>query len=127
MRSVGKTCRRLAGPGAAAAAVLALSGCGGDQNTLHAAGHPEQEITRLFWVMFGVSIVGFGVIVLLLFLGWQRRGTPSLPGGGGERTATRVVIVAGVVVPIVLLTALFLWSDLFVLRSTAAPAARSTG
>jgi cytochrome c oxidase subunit II len=126
MPSVGKTCRRLAAAAAVAAAVLTLSACGGDQNTLEAAGHPEHEITRLFWVMFAVSIVGFGVIATLLFLGWWRRNEAALPGGGGERAATRVVVIAGVVVPIVLLTALFLWSDLFVMRSTAAPAESST-
>ena len=126
MTTVGRTCRRAGAGGAVAAAVLALSACGGNQNTLDAAGRPEHEITRLFWVMFAVSIVGFGVIATLLFLGWWRRNQPTLPGGLGERAATRVVIVAGVVVPVVLLTALFLWSDLFVLRSTAAPARAST-
>jgi cytochrome c oxidase subunit 2 len=120
-----KTCRRLA-PAVVAALVLTLTACGGDQTTLLAAGHPEEEITRLFWVMFAVAAVGFGVIVALLFLGWWRRTKPSLPGGHGERAAVRVVIVAGVAVPIVLLSALFFWSDLFVLRSTAAPAPGST-
>jgi cytochrome c oxidase subunit II len=106
--------------------VLALAGCGGNQNTLDPAGHPERSISNLFWVMFGVAIVGFGLIVFLLFLGWARRDRPDLPGGRGERTATHIVLGFGVALPVVLLSALFIWSDLFVMRSTAAPATGST-
>jgi cytochrome c oxidase subunit 2 len=103
-----------------------LGGCGGNQDTIAPAGHPEESITHLWWVMFYGACVGFGVIVFLLFLGWLRRGTPTLPGGHGERFATGVVIALGVAVPIVLLVALFIWSDMFVLKSTAAPDKGST-
>jgi cytochrome c oxidase subunit II len=106
--------------------VLALAGCGGNQNTLDPAGHPERSISNLFWVMFGAAIVGFGLIVFLLFLGWVRRAQPNLPGGRGEAAATRIVLGFGVALPIVLLSALFIWSDFFVMRSTAAPARGST-
>ncbi|MFL5928613.1 MAG: cytochrome c oxidase subunit II [Gaiellaceae bacterium] len=105
--------------------VTLLAGCGGNQNTVAPASHPERSITHLFWVMLGASCVGFGVIVALLFLGWIRRERPSLPGGGGERAATGVVIGLGVALPIVLLVALFIWSDLFVLSSVAAPTGRT--
>jgi cytochrome c oxidase subunit 2 len=123
--TVGKTCRRIA-PVLIAGCVLALTGCGGDQNTLDPAGHPEREITHLFWVMLAVAAVGFGVIAVLLLLGWVRRSQPTLPGGHGERAANAVVIGMGIALPIVLLSALFFWSDIFVLRSTAAPAKGST-
>lgn len=106
--------------------VLTLAGCGGNQNTLAAKSHPEHEITNVFWVVFGASCVGFSIVVLLLFLGWWRRTRPSLPGGGGERAATLVVIGMGVALPIALLTALFIWSDLIVERGTAAPTSGST-
>jgi cytochrome c oxidase subunit 2 len=106
--------------------VFLVAGCGGNQNTLDPAGSPEHSITQLFWVMFGVAIVGFSFIVFLLFLGWTRRDRPNLPGGHGERTATRLVIGLGVALPIVLLVSLFVWSDVFVMRSTAAPAKGST-
>ncbi len=110
----------------ACALVLALAGCGGNQDTLAAKSHAQHEITSVFWVVFGVSCFGFGVIALLLFTGWWRRARPSLPGGGGERAATFVVIGMGVALPIALLAALFVWSDLIVTRSTAAPAPGST-
>jgi cytochrome c oxidase subunit 2 len=101
--------------------VVALAGCGGNQNTLDPASHPEHEITTLFWVVLAPSVVGFGIVVWLLFLGWWRRTQASLPGGIGEAGATRLLIAVGVALPISLLTALFVWSDLFVMNSTAAP------
>jgi cytochrome c oxidase subunit 2 len=107
-------------------AVLLLGGCGGNQDTVSPAAHAERSITNLFWVMFGVACVGFGVIVLLLFLGWARRTKPTLPFGGGERAATTVVLGLGIALPVALLVALFIWSDIFVLNSTAAPAKGSS-
>jgi cytochrome c oxidase subunit 2 len=105
---------------------IALSGCGGNQNTLDPASHPEHEISTVFWVVLGCSVVGFGVVVWLLFLGWWRRTQANLPGGVGERGATRLLVAVGVALPISLLTALFVWADLFVMKSTAAPADGST-
>jgi cytochrome c oxidase subunit 2 len=111
----------------AAALAVTLSGCsGGSQDSLAPHSGAEHSITHLWWVMFYGSCVGFGIVVLLLFLGWWRRSRDTLPGGGGERAATIAVIVLGVVVPIVVLSALFVWSDFFVMRSTAAPPKGST-
>jgi cytochrome c oxidase subunit 2 len=104
---------------------LAAAGCG-DQNVLAPHSHAEQQINTLWWVMLGGAAIGFGVIVVLLFLGWLRRNRESLPFGGGERAATSLVIVLGVAVPIVVLSALFVWSDIFVIRATDAPARGST-
>jgi cytochrome c oxidase subunit 2 len=110
----------------ACALVLALAGCGGNEDTLRSNSHATSTITRLFWIVFGFSAFGFGVVCLLLFLGWWRRAQPSLPGGHGERAATGVVIGAGVALPIVLLIALFVYSDLFAIQATSAPAKGST-
>jgi cytochrome c oxidase subunit 2 len=101
--------------------VVALAGCGGNENTLAPESHAEGSITHMFWIVFAFSAVGFGVICLLLFLGWWRRDRPSLPGGGGERAATGVVLGAGVALPIVLLVALFIYADLFAMKATSAP------
>ena len=38
------------------------------------------------------AAIGFGVIALLLFLGWARRNRDRLPFGGGERAATGLVL-----------------------------------
>jgi len=109
-----------------AALPLVAAGCGGNQNVLHGESHQERSIDTLWWVMFGVACAGFTLIAFLLLLGWWRRNGRELPGGGDERVATGLVVGLGIVTPIVLLTALFVWSDLFVMRSTAAPASGST-
>lgn len=76
--------------------------------------------------MFGVACVGLTIVAVLLLLGWVRRNREALPFGGSERGATRLVVGLGIATPIVLLSALFVWSDVFVIRSTAAPAPGST-
>lgn len=96
------------------------------QNVLQPRSPAEHSITVLGWVMFVAASVGLLLVAGLLMLGWARRRSASLPFGGGERAATRLVIGLGIAMPIVLLTALFLWSDIFVIRSTAAPRPGST-
>ena len=65
--------------------------------------------------------------LLLLFLGWARRNRPGLPGGAtSERVETGLVVLLGVVVPLAVLLALFVYADVFVMRSTAAPRPGST-
>jgi cytochrome c oxidase subunit II len=99
---------------------------GSGQSVLTPHSGPEHSITTLWWVMFGVACLGLTFIAVLLLLGWIRRNRESLPFGGNERTATRLVVGLGIATPIVLLSALFVWSDVFVIRSTAAPSPRST-
>jgi cytochrome c oxidase subunit 2 len=104
------------------ALLVVLAGCGGsNHSTLSPESKPARSIANLFWVMMGAAWVGFGVIAFLLLLGWFRRGRVGLPFGHGERTATGLVVGLGVLVPIVVLSILFVWSDIFVIRSTAAP------
>jgi len=110
--------------------VAALSGCGDGepQNSLEPHSHQAHDIASLFWWMMGGAWLGLGLVVALLFVAYGR-GRRS-PGGGrgkpGERGAWYVVIGLGVITPIVLLTALFVVSDLFVIRTTDAPAASGT-
>ena len=111
--------------GAGAVVVLA-AGCGGNQNTVAPASPQEHSITDLFWVMLGGSIVGFALVVVLLWLGYARRTRPGLPRDVGERGATRLVVGLGIALPVALLIALFVWSDVFVITSTAAPKRSST-
>ena len=96
------------------------------QNVLTPHSGPEHSITTLWWVMFGVACVGFTIVAVLLLLGWIRRNRAALPFGGTERAATRLVVGLGIATPLVLLTALFIWSDVFVIRTTAAPSPSST-
>jgi cytochrome c oxidase subunit 2 len=105
---------------------LVLAGCGGSQNVLDPHSHPERRIATLWWVMFAAAAIGFSVVVLFLFLGWVRRNRDRLPFGGGENAAVGMVVALGIAVPIVLLVSLFVYSDLFVLKSVAAPRPGST-
>jgi cytochrome c oxidase subunit 2 len=106
---------------ALAVALPLLAGCGGNQDVLHPASGPQRAITHLWWVMLVGATIGFGSIVLLLFLGWARRNRPGLPGGGSERRETGLVVLLGVVIPVTVLILLFVYSNVFVMRSTAAP------
>ena len=103
---------------------LVLAGCG-RENALDPASPQQHQIVRLFWVMTGGAAVGFAFIVFLLWLGYRRRRT-GLPFGMSESGGTKTVVVLGVIVPIVVLSALFVWSDVFVLRATSAPNPKTT-
>jgi cytochrome c oxidase subunit 2 len=113
--------RNVAAACALVVGVLGLAGCGGNENTLSAHSPQQHSITHLWWVMLIASCIGFAVIVALLLTGWIRRNKPELPDGHGEKVATWLVVGLGVALPIVVLAALFVWSDIIVIRSTAAP------
>jgi cytochrome c oxidase subunit 2 len=105
--------------------VLVLAGCGSQQSTLDPQGRPERRISHLWWIMMTCAWVGFAVVVGLLALGWVHRKRAGL-WGHGDRLATGIVIAGGIAIPIVVLTALFIYSNIFVLKSTAAPSPGST-
>jgi cytochrome c oxidase subunit 2 len=116
---------------ALAVAVLALAfpsaAIGGNgQSVLSPESHPARDIASLWWWMLGAASLGFGVVVMLLFLGWLRRNRTSLPFGGRDRVGTSIVVGLGVAVPIIVLSLLFVVSDLLVAKTTEAPAASST-
>jgi cytochrome c oxidase subunit 2 len=105
---------------------LALAGCGGDQNALAPKSKPEHAISHLWWWTMTGAWIGFAVVCGLLFLGWLRRTRTELPFGGRDTAGTALVVGLGIAVPIVMLSLLFFWSDIVVIRSTAAPSPGST-
>jgi cytochrome c oxidase subunit II len=106
--------------------IVRVAALAANQNVLHPHSPAEHEITQLWWVMLGFAAFGLALVAVLLVLGWIRRNRELLPFGLGERGGTALVIGLGIGMPIVLLTALFVWSDIFVIRSTAAPSPSST-
>ncbi len=114
-----------------APAVLLLAGCSDKQNALAPESHQSRDIASLFWWMMGGAWIGLAVVVALLLLAWRRsgrRGVGSETGGEkpGERLGWYVVVGAGIALPIVLLITIFVISDLFVIRTTQAPATNAT-
>jgi cytochrome c oxidase subunit 2 len=77
-------------------------------------------------MLLAAGIVFLGAVALLT-IGWFRRGEPGLPFfGESERANLGLVIAFGMGIPIVVLVALFIVSDLYVLGKTDAPASGST-
>jgi cytochrome c oxidase subunit II len=112
-------------------AVLLLSGCERSQNSLHPNSHQAHVIADLFWWMMGGAWIGLGLIVVLLLLSWKRANRRGVGGDStgdkpGERPGWFVVVGAGIVMPIALISTLFVVSDLFVIRTTEAPAKSAT-
>jgi cytochrome c oxidase subunit II len=111
--------------------VLALAGCGGEQDTLNPHSHAATDIANLFWVMTAVAFGGLALITGLLVFAWVRRGRrgfgadPADPHPG-ERPAWFVVIGMGVVFPLMVIVALFVVGNWAILNVTQAPAASST-
>jgi cytochrome c oxidase subunit II len=112
-------------------AALLLAGCRRTQNALAPESHQSRDIASLFWWMMGAAWIGLGVVVALLLLAWKRA---NRPGAGrdsegpkpGEQLGWFVVVGAGIAVPILLISALFVISNLFVIKTTEAPAANAT-
>jgi cytochrome c oxidase subunit 2 len=108
--------------GAGLLLALAAAGCGSDQSTLDPHSHQARKIDELWWWMLGISLLGLAVVVALLTLAYvrRRRGSPD------ERAGWAVVITSGIALPILVLSALFVVSDVLLIKTTEAPAAGST-
>jgi cytochrome c oxidase subunit 2 len=105
---------------------LLASGCGA-QSPLDPESEPARKIADLWWWMLAASgVVVLGALVLLLW-SWRRRSKEGLPLlGKDERASTGMVVTFGVIIPILSLVALFIVSDVIVIRHTEAPAKAST-
>ena len=105
---------------------LALSGCG-RQSTLDTHSAQSHDIRTLWWWMLVVAgIVFFGAIAMLT-IGWIRRKEPGLPVfGENERVETRLVVLFGMVIPAVVLIALFFVANVYVIGKTEPPKSGST-
>jgi cytochrome c oxidase subunit 2 len=112
-------------------AVALLSGCDKAQNALAPESHQARDIASVFWWTMGAAWIGLALVVGLLLLAWKRRdrrgiGSDTEGSKPGEKVAWRIVIGLGVALPIALIALLFVISDLFVIRTTEAPAAGAT-
>ncbi|HZP73232.1 MAG TPA: c-type cytochrome [Gaiellaceae bacterium] len=110
-----------------ATAALLAAGCDEQQDSLAPRSHAAKDIASLFWWMMGISWFGIGLVVALIMLAWRRAHTKRGHSvKEGEQLAFRIVIGAGIVMPIALIAALFVISDILVIKTTQAPAADAT-
>lgn len=113
------------------AAGLLLSGCDRTQNALAPESHSSKDIASLFWWMMGGAWLGLALVVALLVLAWRRGNRRGIGGDStgdkpGERAAWYVVVGAGIAMPVLVIATLFVVADLFVIRTTEAPASNAT-
>ena len=116
------------GPASALAllSALLLAGCG-EQSPLKPMSGPAREIAKLSWWMFGIAAVVFGGAVLLLLVAWWGRASEGFPLlGKREELEIGVVIAFGMVIPVVVLIAVFAFANLVVIKDTDAPKAATT-
>src|SRR5262249_34987946 len=106
---------------------LIAAGCDEQQNALAPKSHQATDIARLFWWMMGVAWVGLALVVAMMLFAWRRARRRRGHGPKeGEQAAYRVVIGGGIVFPILLIAALFVVADIFVIKTTQAPAKGAT-
>jgi cytochrome c oxidase subunit II len=111
--------------------LLVVAGCGSTQNSLAPHSHQARDIANLFWWMMGGAWIGLALVVGLLLLSWKRAGRRGFGRDSegpkpGERPGWYVVVGAGIVLPIVVISTLFVISDTLVIRTTEAPAKAAT-
>lgn len=80
--------------------LLALTACAGPLSTLEPAGPSASLIATLWWVMLAGSTVLFLLVMVLLTMAYLR------PGFGSNVPAMKWVLYGGLVMPVVVLTAL---------------------
>ena len=98
---------------------LLAAGCGSKQNALSPESPSAHGIATIWWIMLAGSVLGLGVIVAILVAAWFKRGVE-----GADRPGTITVIALGIVTPILVLAALFAYSDIFLIRGTSPPDTR---
>jgi cytochrome c oxidase subunit II len=103
--------------------IMSLLGCEGDpaQSMIHPAGPAAAEIARIWWVMLFAFTGVFVLVIGLMLYAILRRSaaspvshgsagaSPSQAGASPARAA-RFIVTGGVVLPIVVLTPLFIFS-----------------
>jgi cytochrome c oxidase subunit 2 len=127
---VGSTRGIRAGAGAVACcALLPLTGCGNGngQSTLDPGSSPARDISNLWWGMLVAAAIVFAGTLALIFLSRIRRDREGFPFlGTEEKRLDSLVVVFGIVIPVLALSALFYIADIGVLRATDAPAKGQT-
>jgi cytochrome c oxidase subunit II len=101
---------------------LVVAGCGSKQDALAPHSRASKSISSLWWNMLIGSALALAVVAIILAAAWIRRNRAGVPGvRDGDRAAMAVVVGLGVVVPILVIAALFFFANIFVIRDTTMP------
>jgi cytochrome c oxidase subunit 2 len=107
-------------------ACLLLAGCG-RQSIVSPRSPQTHDIATLWWWMLAVAGVVFFGAVGMLVLAWMRREKPGLPHFGTREVVPQtLVLIFGIAIPAVVLVALFGVSNIYLVKQTAPPDARTT-
>jgi cytochrome c oxidase subunit 2 len=104
--------------------VFVVAGCGSKQSALDAHSKAARGIRSLWWDMLIGASLALAIVALVLLLAYVRRRRPGIPGvRDADRAGWAVVLSLGFVVPVLVLSALFLFANIVVIRDTAPPPA----
>jgi cytochrome c oxidase subunit 2 len=99
---------------ASALTILALLASAGEpaQSMVHPAGPAAAEIARLWWVMLGAFTVVFALVIVLTVYAIFRRSSSATAGPSAAPPwgRTGFIVAGGVLLPIVVVTPLFVYS-----------------
>jgi cytochrome c oxidase subunit II len=109
------------------AVVLCTAGCGSKQDSLDPHSKAARGIESLWWNMLIGSALAFGILALYLLVGYGRRRRVGFPGAAdADRAGWLVVLGLGIAVPVVVLSGLFLFANIVLVRDTALPSAAAS-
>jgi cytochrome c oxidase subunit 2 len=93
---------------------IALAGCSTDSpSVLDTAGPSASRVERLFWVMITVAAAVFVLVVGLIVGAIRRRSRPDADADAGDTPfSRRLVLHGGIVMPVVVLSGVFLLATL---------------
>ncbi len=83
--------------------VLVLAACTRDQSVVDPAGPQSRQIAQLFWAMTSAGSVIFAIVILMLALAMWRTRSGGEPRPLSWRQSRNLVLLAGVVVPSIVL------------------------
>jgi cytochrome c oxidase subunit 2 len=99
--------KRRIGEVASVGALLWLSACSGEASTLDAGGIGAARIERLWWLVLAIATVFFVIVVTLLVAAIVRSRRADLEIQRNVRWGPAFIVIAGVVVPAIVLVAVF--------------------
>lgn len=88
--------------------IMLLTACSGSQSMLDAAGTGARETLSVWWLMFWLGTAVFVAVLALLWFAVSR--TTGSERNTSRNTRTRMVILGGIVMPVIIVAIVFVFS-----------------